>query len=276
MAWISFDIFRTLGFSDTLQLKPDQIFKHKDDISRADWVLFPQYWQLNALIYGLNAKVFPSQASYLLGHNKIEMTRAFEVVAPANIPHTEIRANTPSNADELWELMLQPFVAKLPKASQGSGVWLIQTRSDWKAYLERSDILYVQEYLPINRDIRVEIIGDQVICAYWRLQSDQGFYNNVAKGGVINHSPVPTQAITLALHLATSLDINHAGFDIAMVGDHPYVFEFNRLFGNQGLDGGDKKIREAIIDYLNRQQQPTRPNFPNAPANVDKPRPRAA
>ncbi|MFT4998714.1 MAG: ribosomal protein S6--L-glutamate ligase, partial [Flavobacteriales bacterium] len=133
MAWISFDIFRTLGFSDTLQLKPDQIFKHKDDISRADWVLFPQYWQLNALIYGLNAKVFPSQASYLLGHNKIEMTRAFEVVAPANIPHTEIRANTPSNADELWELMLQPFVAKLPKASQGSGVWLIQTRSDWKA-----------------------------------------------------------------------------------------------------------------------------------------------
>ncbi|MBW2941020.1 ATP-grasp domain-containing protein [Zhongshania aquimaris] len=270
MAWISFDVFRTLGFNDTLQLKPEQIFKHKDDITSADWVLYPEYWQLNALIYGLKAKVFPSQASYLLGHNKIEMTRAFEVVAPANIPQTEIRANTPGNADELWELMLLPFVAKLPKASQGSGVWLIQTRADWKAYLERTDILYVQEYLPINRDIRVVIIGDQVVCAYWRLQSDQGFYNNVAKGGVIDQSPVPAQAVNLALHLATSLSIDHGGFDIAMVSDHPYVFEFNRLFGNQGIEGGDQKIREAIIDYLHRKREPTQPNFPKAPANGRK------
>ena len=270
MAWISFDVFRTLGFNDTLQLKAEHIFKHKDDITAADWVLYPEYWQLNALIYGLKAKVFPSQASYLLGHNKIEMTRAFEMVAPANIPHTEIRANTPGNADELWELMLHPFVAKLPKASQGSGVWLIETRADWKAYLERTDILYVQEYLPINRDIRVVIIGDQVVCAYWRLQSDQGFYNNVAKGGVIDQSPVPAQAINLALHLATSLSIDHGGFDIAMVGDHPYVFEFNRLFGNQGIEGGDQKIRDTIIAYLNHKQEPTGPNFPKAPINGRK------
>ncbi|GAA4093023.1 hypothetical protein [Zhongshania borealis] len=270
MAWISFDIFRTLGFNDTKQLKPEQIFKHRDEISAADWVLYPEYWQLNALIYGLKARVFPSQASYLLGHNKIEMTRAFEMVAPANTPHTEIRANTPSNAEALWELMLLPFVAKLPKASQGSGVWLIKNRAEWRAYLEKTDVLYVQEYLPINRDIRVVIIGDTVVSAYWRLQSDQGFYNNVAKGGVIEQSAVPAQAVNLALHLAQTLDIDHAGFDIAMVGDHPYVFEFNRLFGNQGIEGGEQKIREAIIDYLLRKQEPTAPNFPKAPATGRK------
>ncbi len=270
MAWISFDIFRTLGFNDTKQLKPEQIFKHRDEISSANWVLYPEYWQLNALIYGLKARVFPSQASYLLGHNKIEMTRAFEMVAPANTPHTEIRANTPSNAEALWELMLLPFVAKLPKASQGSGVWLIKDRAEWRAYLEKTDVLYVQEYLPINRDIRVVIIGDTVVSAYWRLQSDQGFYNNVAKGGVIEQSAVPAQAVNLALHLAQTLDIDHAGFDIAMVGDHPYVFEFNRLFGNQGIEGGEQKIREAIIDYLLRKQEPTAPNFPKAPATGRK------
>ena len=270
MAWISFDIFRTLGFNDTKQLKPEQIFKHRDEISSADWVLYPEYWQLNALIYGLKARVFPSQASYLLGHNKIEMTRAFEMVAAANTPHTEIRANTPSNAEALWELMLLPFVAKLPKASQGSGVWLIKSRAEWRAYLEKTDVLYVQEYLPINRDIRVVIIGDTVVSAYWRLQSDQGFYNNVAKGGVIEQSAVPAQAVNLALHLAQTLDIDHAGFDIAMVGDHPYVFEFNRLFGNQGIEGGEQKIREAIIDYLLRKQEPTAPNFPKAPATGRK------
>jgi ribosomal protein S6--L-glutamate ligase len=92
----------------------------------------------------------------------------------------------------------------------------------------------------------------------------------VAKGGVIEQSAVPAQAVNLALHLAQTLDIDHAGFDIAMVGDHPYVFEFNRLFGNQGIEGGEQKIREAIIDYLLRKREPTGPNFPKAPASGRK------
>lgn len=266
MAWVSFDVFRTLGFADTLQLKANQLFAHREQIAAADWVLFPEYWQLNALIYGLQARVFPSEASYRLGHNKIEMTRAFEVVAPAHIPWTEIRANTPDNAEELWALMQSPFVAKLPKAALGNGVWLIDSRQDWKDYLAKTDVLYVQEYLPIDRDIRVMIIGDQVIAAYWRQQASRGFYNNVAKGGSIDHSPVPQSAIDLALSLATGLGVDHAGFDIAMVAGHPYVLEFNRLFGNQGIEGGSDTLRTAIVDYLQRQSEPTGPHFPRRPA----------
>lgn len=233
----------------------------------AEWVLFPEYWQLNALIYGLQARVFPSEASYRLGHNKIEMTRAFELVAPANTPYTRILANTPENAEHLWNEMDQPFVAKLPKSSQGNGVWLIESLQDWRDYLSKSDVLYVQEQLPIDRDIRIVVIGDQVITAYWRLQAAQGFYNNVSKGGLIERSPVPEAAVALALHLARTLDINHAGFDIAMVGGHPYVLEFNRLFGNQGIEGGDAKLREVIQDYLQRQSTPTGPNFPSRPSS---------
>ncbi|WP_323846521.1 hypothetical protein [Microbulbifer magnicolonia] len=267
MSWVSFNVFRTLGFADTLQIKPEEVFKYRAELGAADWVLFPEYWQLNALVYGLKARVFPSEASYRLGHNKIEMTRAFELVAPANTPCTRILANTPENAAALWEAMDHPFVAKLPKASQGNGVWLIESRQDWRDYLARTDVLYVQEQLPIDRDIRIVIIGDQVIAAYWRLQAAQGFYNNVSKGGFVDRSPVPQAAVDLALHLARSLDINHAGFDIAMVGGHPYVLEFNRLFGNQGIEGGDAYLREVILAYLYRQSVPTGPNFPSRPSS---------
>ena len=267
MAWVSFDIFRSLGFADTLQLKPEHVFKYRNEISQAQWVLFPEYWQLNALVYGLRARVFPSEASYRLGHNKVEMSRAFELVAAANTPLTLIRANTPEDADTLWSEMNLPFVAKLPKASQGNGVWLIESRQDWRDYLARTDTLYVQEYLPIDRDIRIVIIGDQVISAYWRQQAARGFYNNVSKGGFVDYSPVPQAAIDLALHLAKTLDINHAGFDIAMVGNHPYVLEFNRLFGNQGIEGGDVRLKAAIVEYLCRQSEPTGPHFPNRPVS---------
>lgn len=257
MRLVSFDVFRTLGFDNTLQLKPNHFFAHKAAIQMADWVLFPEYWQINALVYGLKSRIFPSQASYLIGHNKIEMTRAFEAIVPGNIPVTHIAPNTPTEVDRIWALMDLPFVAKQPKASMGEGVWLIESRRDWLDYLNRSDVIYVQEYLPIDRDIRVVIIGDQIVSAYWRCQSDRSFHNNVARGGTLDFSPVPQAALDLALKVAASLNVDHAGFDIAMVGGHPYLLEFNRLFGNQGIAGGSETLRNAIISYLHKQMHPT-------------------
>lgn len=276
MSWVSFDLFRTLGFADTLYLKPNQIFQYQSQIASAPWVLFPEYWQLNALVYGLNARIFPSEASYRLGHNKIEMTRAFELVAPGNTPNTQILPNTAEHADHLWNSFDLPFVAKLPRAAQGSGVWLIESQSDWRAYLSRTDILYVQEYLPIDRDIRVVVVGNQVISAYWRLQAAQGFYNNIARGGQADYSPVPSPATDLALALSGTLGINHAGFDIAVVGSVPYVLEFNRLFGNQGIEGGDARLRSAIFEYLCGNVIPLDPRSPNRRLSARQGRPKRA
>jgi ribosomal protein S6--L-glutamate ligase len=254
--WISFDLFRTTYLPDTLQLKPLQMYQHESQLRAAQWVLFPEYWQLNALIYGYQAKVFPSHASYLIGHNKIEMTRAFLAVAPRHTPETHIHANTPEQAEALWELMVRPFVAKLSKSSQGEGVWLIESREDWKQYLQRTDVLYVQEFLPIDRDLRIVVIGDRILASYWRLQGSDGFHNNLARGGEVHHGPAPQAAIDLVLKVAKALDINHAGFDIAMVGEHPYLLELNRLYGNRGIEGGDKAIQQAIQEYLEAQGNP--------------------
>lgn len=266
MQLISFDPFRTLGFPDTRVLKPEHFFRHQDDLRQADWVLYPGYWQLNALLYGLKCRIFPSEASYRIGHDKVEMTRAFEVVAPAHTPLTLIEPNGPIQQEQLWDLMTLPFVAKHPKASMGEGVFLIQDRADWQRYCASAEVLYVQEYLPIDRDIRIVIVGDKVVSAYWRRQADQGFYNNVARGGWVSYDAVPPEAVELALQVARDLDVNHAGFDIAWVGGHPYLLEFNRLFGNQGLAGGSE-LKDAILSYLCSQQ----PRDPSGPAPAPTP-----
>jgi ribosomal protein S6--L-glutamate ligase len=246
MHLVSFDIFRTLGFPDTTVLKPAQFLNHKPRLKEADWVLFPEYWQLNALVYGLGCRVFPSEASYRIGHDKVEMTRAFQTVAPEHTPWTIIEANGPQEREQIWGTMPLPFVAKLPKASMGEGVWLIESRA---------------EYLPINRDVRVVVVGDRVVTAYWRTQADQGFYNNVARGGRIDTGPVPASVTDLALRLARSLGVDHAGFDIALVEGYPYVLEFNRLFGNQGLGQGSE-LKDAILGYLRSQCTPEDPDGP--------------
>ena len=111
------------------------------------------------------------------------------------------------------------------------------------------------------------VVGDRVLTAYWRTQSDQGFYNNVARGGRIDNSPVPPVMTDLALQLARDLGVDHAGFDIALVDGHPYVLEFNRLFGNKGLGQGTE-LQEAILGYLREQTEPEDPDGPTEPPPI--------
>ncbi|HET8711107.1 MAG TPA: hypothetical protein VFM32_07015 [Spongiibacteraceae bacterium] len=269
MKLVSFNIFRTLGIPDVTYIKPEDFDKsphhYQALIEQADWVLFPEYWQLNALLFGMKCRIFPSEASYRIGHDKIEMTRACRVISPSNVPSTWIAKNTPEEAERLWDELYLPFVAKLPKSSQGEGVWLIKDRADWRHYLNQTDRLYAQEYLPIDKDLRIVMVGDEVIAAYWRHQSDRSFHTNVSRGGQVSYDDIPGVAIEYVKKLATDLGINHAGFDIAMVGDHPYLLEFNRLFGNQGIPGGGKTITDALVRYLNQHQDDERPIGPNGP-----------
>lgn len=252
MRLISFDPLRTLTFPAHQTLKPNQMLSHKNEIIEADWVLFPEYWQLGALTFAMQSRIFPSYATYTLGHNKIEMTRAFEALVPEHTPFTLIRANTVADAEEVWDAMPLPFVAKIPKSSMGEGVFLIENRNDWREYLTKSDVIYAQEYLPIDRDLRIVWIGDKIVGGYWRLQSADGFHNNIARGGEMMAGPMPIAAIELVTKVAQGLGINHAGFDIAMVDNYPFILEFNRMFGNQGINSLVGDTTDVLLDYLQR------------------------
>lgn len=262
MKLVSFDALRTLRFPPHTYLKPELFLGHREAIESADWVLYPEFWQLNALVFGFKARIFPSLATYLIGHDKVQMTRVFEALAPAHVPQTLIRGNSPEHAERIWDALTLPFVAKLPKASMGEGVFLIETREDWLGYCARTDVLYAQEYLPVDRDLRLVVIGERVLGGYWRLQSANGFHNNVARGGTAIAGPLPPAAVTLVQDLARRLGIDHAGFDVAMVDGHPYLLEFNRLFGTQGISALLEDPTELIVSYLRSRLDEFDPRSP--------------
>ncbi len=114
----------------------------------------------------------------------------------------------------------------------------------------------MQKLLPIVRDLRIVVVGNEIIASYWREGSD--FLNNVSQGGRVRTDlPVPETALSLVSGLAHYLDINHAGFDVAMVGDHPYILEFNRLFGNTGVPGLPQAVSAAMNRYLLGPEPPS-------------------
>lgn len=262
MRLITFDPFRTLALPGVRYLKAERWREHLDELAAADVVLFPPYWLVDALVWGLGVKVFPSHASYHLGHDKVQMTRALQARFAHLLPDTRIEIDSPDARGRLFEAFDGPFVAKTPRASEGRGVFLIETAADWTRYCDAHPQLYVQERLPIDRDLRIVVIGDAVVASYWRLAPEGGFLNNVAAGGSLDFAPAPAAALTAVREVARSLGIDHAGFDVAMVGETPYLLEFNRLFGNQGLREQGVRPDALIADWLARAHRPETPLRP--------------
>lgn len=263
MELISFQPFRSAGIPGVTYVKPEMIFQERQRIEQADWLLFPETWMVNFLSYGWKKRIFPNISTYHLGYSKAEMTRAFWAVAPQNVPYTRIYAATPHNMESVLEEFTFPFIAKDNRNSMGRGVYLIENERDWKGYTSKHDVLYVQEFLPIDRDIRVVWVGNEIIAAYWRIGGHLGnFRNNVAQGGQISFETVPRQVLDLVENTAKALSINYAGFDVALVDDHPYLLEFNVLFGDAALKQLGIPVHTKIMDYLMSEEKPITPEPP--------------
>ncbi|WP_099301170.1 ATP-grasp domain-containing protein [Bacillus sp. Marseille-P3800] len=250
MNLITFNPFRTIGLPGIDYVKPENMFKDQNRIEQADLCLFPENWQVNSLVYGLKKKIFPSIESIHLGYNKIEMTRALWTIFPTNIPYTLILGSSSKTVQDVLDTFAFPFVAKTTRSSMGRGVFLIQNEEDFHAYASNHDVLYVQEYIESNRDLRLCVIGDKVVNSYWRESS--GFKNNVAQGGVISFESIPQEAITLVERVAKKLSLDHVGFDVIVRDGQFYILEFNTLFGNQGFLAQGIRVEDYIYAHIKK------------------------
>jgi ribosomal protein S6--L-glutamate ligase len=266
MKLVTFNPFRTLGMPNVTYIKPENIFKEIDKIKEADYVLFPEYWQVNSLAYGLKKKIFPNINTYHLGHNKIETTRALWATFPKNVPYTQILSKDNVDIETIEEEFAYPLVAKEIKSSMGRGVFLVENRQELKNYIENNDTLYIQEKLPIDRDLRIVYVGNKVIGAYWRIAAEGSFHNNIAKGASYDYNDIPLEAIELVERVAATLEINHAGFDIAVVGNNHYILEYNVMFGNEGLRNMGVEVEKCIYEYISSDPDfnPNSPIYPKA------------
>lgn len=265
---VTFNPLRTIGIPNVRYIKPDLMFREAEIIQKADLCLFPETWQVPALVYGWKKSIFPSVETMQLGYSKVEMTRALWAVAKDNVPYTEILANTEMNRKYILDTFPFPFVAKETRNSMGKGTFLIKNSQDFQKYMKANEVLYVQEYLENDgKDIRICVVGDDIFTAYWRVGLEGEFLHNVASGGNLIFDFIPPEALKLVKNVANALNINHAGFDIMVSDGKLYILEFNVLFGNQGLQAQGLSVEQAIYHYLMNQFH--RP-FPTSPLTAKK------
>jgi ribosomal protein S6--L-glutamate ligase len=209
-------------------------------IRQADKIYYPSSFYAE-LFDTMGKATFPSYHCYKFGQDKIKQTALFELL---DVPHPRTRAFYGKRQKKtITDHFTFPFIGKVARGSaMGRGVYLIENPTNLDAYLQEVDIAYIQEYLPVDRDIRVVIIGNRIVHAYWRIAPANEFRTNVAVGGRVSLDPVPEAALDLALHIGRSCRWDDVGIDICQHSGHYYVLEANMKYGKEGF-------RKAGIDY---------------------------
>lgn len=190
----------------------------------------------------MGKKTFPSYHTYKCVQDKIKQTALFGLL---HIPHPKTRVFYGKKQKmEILEYFHFPVIGKIPRGSaMGKGIFLIRNQSELDAYCQKVHPAYIQEYFPIDRDIRVVVIGNRIVHAYWRIALPNEFRTNVAQGGIINLEPVPRAALNLALTTARRCRWDDVGIDICMHEGSFYVLEANMKYGREGF-------RAAGIDFI--------------------------
>lgn len=251
--YVSFNPHRSIGIPAVRYIKPESMYRFVREIHAAQTILFPEYWQVNTLIYGLKKQVFPSPATYHLGHDKIEMTRAVMACFPEYIPKTEIRSSENAHFEDLADEFGLPFVCKEVRNSSGFGVFLIHTKEEFTVYKQDNSIVYVQEYIEIDRDLRVVVIGDGVVDAYWRIKETGCFHCNLARGAGLSRDNIPGHIIDEVMRIALFLKVDYAGFDVVPTSNGFKMFEFNLYFGTKGVRLTSVEMGRQIHRYIEQQ-----------------------
>lgn len=209
-------------------------------IRRADKIYYPTTFYAD-LFDAMGKTTFPSYHTYKCVQDKIKQTALFDLL---DLPHPRTRVFYGNRQKQLISNYFKfPFIGKIPRGSAlGRGVYLIHNENELRNYLDQSGPAYIQEYLPIDRDIRVVVIGNRMIHAYWRIIPENEYRSNVAVGGQISLAPVPERARKLALQLARACRWDDVGIDICEYNDQFYVLEANMKYGRAGF-------RQAGLDY---------------------------
>ncbi len=209
-------------------------------IRTADKVYYPTTFYAD-LFDAMGKATFPSYHTYKCVQDKIKQTALFELL---NIAHPRTRVfygkRQKNSIQQYFEF---PFIAKIPRGSaMGRGVYLVHNQKELGRYLDRVSPAYIQEYLPIDRDIRVVVIGNRIVHAYWRVAPQNEFRSNLAVGGTVQLDGVPEKAKDLALQSAHACRWNDVGIDICEHNGQFYVLEANMKYGREGF-------RMAGLDY---------------------------
>lgn len=183
-----------------------------------------------------------------------------QILAEHNLPVPKtMLIKYPADVDYVEKHLGFPVVVKTISGSQGSGVFLAETRSKFEdvmelinAYKKNANII-LQEFIHTSKgqDLRVITIGGRAVAGMHRMSKDDNFKANYSRGGLVEPYSITPEVEWLATETSRVLNLDIAGIDLLFDGDHFKVCEANSSPGFEGLEKiCDVNVAEEIYNFL--------------------------
>ena len=183
-----------------------------------------------------------------LAKNNIPMPET--IIAPKVYPKFTIEGT--GYYERVLEKLGLPMIIKEGHGSFGMKVYLIETEEEFYAKVdELRGVDYVfQRFIATSRgrDIRVNIVGGEIVAAMYR-SSETDFRANITNGGVASVIELTEEQSKLAIRAAEAVGAEFAGVDL-LFGENetPLVCEVNaaahirNIYNVTGINVADKMI----------------------------------
>ncbi|MBO5197040.1 MAG: RimK family alpha-L-glutamate ligase [Lachnospiraceae bacterium] len=247
-----------------------------DGILRSDLPDFVLFWdkdvRLAAWLEALGLPVFNSARAIADCDDKSRTHLALwkagipmpeTILAPmtfANIGYTNLEF-----LSTVEQALGYPLVIKECFGSFGAQVYLAKNREELLTQVRKigANPMLFQRFLSesAGRDIRLQVVGDQVIASMYRYSTDGDFRANITNGGSMKRYEPSPEEISLALRSTRALGLDFAGVDILFGADGPVVCEvnsnahFKNIYDCTGVNAADAIIAHIRSTLITRKKQ---------------------
>ena len=176
-----------------------------------------------------------------------------------DVPKTVFSRNSIDIDTMLEEVGGEPVIIKLGTSTHGNGVVLADTKKAARSalqafylYNEDGTNVMIQEFIAesAGTDIRVFVVGSQVVASMKRQSLNDDFRSNLHKGGEGTAIKLTDEERKIAVKSAKAVGLAVAGVDIMRSDRGPLVLEVNASpgFGIEKVTGRD--VATPIIEYI--------------------------
>jgi len=165
-----------------------------------------------------HVRFIPSMDTQFCNKSKENVTRfAWKYGLP--VPKTYIYYNH-GNAYKFLKKTKYPKIVKKSYGPSNYGGYFVHKVDNYKEAKElfserKYHPMYFQDFVPMQADIRVMLIGHKPVCAFWRRAPKGEWLTNTSQGGSMDYMDVPKSVLDLAVKVSKSAKAEYWACDVA-------------------------------------------------------------
>ncbi|QUG42251.1 ATP-grasp domain-containing protein [Psychrobacillus sp. INOP01] len=217
----------------------------------ADFIFFrARNPQLSKELEQRNIPMFNRAEVNVVANDKLKAIQLVQLLGIATVPTKKIAS--------VSEINEYPVVLKTIDGHGGKQVELVHTGKEATSFLNTfsENAIIAQQYIETNAtDVRVFMLGEDVLGAVKRTGPKDSFKSNFTLGGTVEKYTLDTQQVAAVKKIAKALKSDYIGIDFLLLPDESWLFnEIEDPVGARSYFETTKKdIAEPIMEYINRK-----------------------